>query len=106
MWSPRSRCHWRRVIAGQSAWGHCDITALIVPDIFGGDLVVGEVHQDGEPQGVRRWKWNRLPHGVELGLTREQFQHGWAVTAARVVERPPSSPRRRSLSWVGSYASV
>ncbi len=26
---------------GNPAWGHCDITALIVNDIFGGDLVSG-----------------------------------------------------------------
>ncbi|WP_107064023.1 YunG family protein [Streptomyces mutabilis] len=27
--------------------GHCDITAPVVNDIFGGDLMVGEVHLDG-----------------------------------------------------------
>lgn len=30
------------------AWGHCDVTALAVQDLLGGDLVVGEVHLDGE----------------------------------------------------------
>ncbi|MET8710923.1 hypothetical protein ABZ326_24000 [Streptomyces californicus] len=78
---------------GNPAWGHCDITALIVNDIFGGDLVVGEVHCTGEPQGFH-W-WNRLPSGVELDLTREQFQDGQTVTAARAVERPPGPLPRR-----------
>ncbi|MGV9289041.1 YunG family protein [Streptomyces sp. NPDC003719] len=79
---------------GNPAWGHCDLTALIVNDVFGGDLVVGEVYLDGTQHGFH-W-WNRLPSGVELDLTREQFRRGQTVTAARVVERPPGPlPRRR-----------
>lgn len=78
---------------GNPAWGHCDITALVVHDLFGGDLVVGEVHLDGEQHGYH-W-WNRLPGGVELDLTREQFRRGQTVTAARVVERPPGPLPRR-----------
>ncbi|MFS0696720.1 hypothetical protein [Streptomyces nitrosporeus] len=80
---------WR---ADNPAWGHCDITALIVHDIFGGDLVVGEVHLDGDQHGFH-W-WNRLPSGVELDLTREQFQRGETVTEARVIKRPPGPLRR------------
>ncbi|MGW5098661.1 YunG family protein [Streptomyces nodosus] len=75
------------------SWGHCDITALIVNDLFGGDLVVGEVHCDGEQQGFH-W-WNRLPSGVELDLTYEQFTRGQTVSAGRVVERPPGPLPRR-----------
>lgn len=78
--------------ADNPAWGHCDITALIVHDIFGGDLMVGEVHLDGDQHGFH-W-WNRLPSGVELDLTHEQFQRGETVTAARTVERPPGPLRR------------
>ncbi|WP_246204149.1 YunG family protein [Streptomyces tailanensis] len=75
------------------AWGHCDITALVVNDIFGGDLVLGDVHCDGEPHGYH-W-WNRLPSGVELDLPLEQFQHGQVVTAPRVLQRPPGPLPRR-----------
>lgn len=75
------------------AWGHCDITALIVNDIFGGDLMVGEVVLDARQQGFH-W-WNRLPSGVELDLTRDQFRLGQVVTAARVVERPRGRLPRR-----------
>ncbi|MGW1226721.1 YunG family protein [Streptomyces sp. NPDC001478] len=78
---------------GNPAWGHCDITALIVNDIFGGDLVVGEVHHRGEQQGFH-W-WNRLAGGVDLDLTREQFQDGQIVSGGRVVERPPGPLPRR-----------
>ncbi|WP_069160330.1 YunG family protein [Nocardia altamirensis] len=75
------------------AWGHCDVTALIVNDIFGGELMVGEVRLDEEQQGFH-W-WNRLPSGIELDLTREQFQLGQTITAARVIERRPGPTRFR-----------
>ncbi|WP_455908073.1 YunG family protein [Streptomyces chartreusis] len=48
---------------------HCDITALLVNDVFGGDLLVAEVHLD-ETQHGYHW-WNRLPSRVDLDLTRE-----------------------------------
>ena len=75
------------------AWGHCDITALIVNDLFGGDLMLGEVQHAGEQQGYH-W-WNRLGDGSEIDLTREQFRLGQAITGARVVVRPPGRLRRR-----------
>lgn len=48
------------------ARGHCAVSALIVQDRLGGDLlravVCGESHY-----------WNRLPDGTEIDLTRSQF---------------------------------
>jgi hypothetical protein len=78
---------------GNPAWGHCDITALIVNDCFGGDLMVGEVELAGEQQG-HHW-WNRLGSGVEIDLTREQFRLGQTITGARLVKRPPGRLSRR-----------
>ncbi|AEM88615.1 YunG family protein [Streptomyces violaceusniger] len=74
------------------AWGHCDITALIVNDVFGGDLMAGEVHSEGVQHGFHMW--NRLASGIEIDLTREQFQRGRTVTEGRVVKRPPGPLRR------------
>ncbi|MEV6329159.1 hypothetical protein [Streptomyces sp. NPDC051909] len=88
--SPDYRTQWQ---PDNPAWGHCDITALIVNDLFGGDLVVGEVHLAGEQHGYH-W-WNRLPNGIDLDLTREQFRRGEQVSAERVVERPPGPLPRR-----------
>ncbi|MFB6620622.1 hypothetical protein ACIGFK_42335 [Streptomyces sp. NPDC085524] len=88
--SPDNQADWQ---PDNPAWGHCDITALIVHDVFGGDLMLGEVHLDGDQHGFH-W-WNRLPSGVELDLTYEQFQRGQTVTEARVVERPPGPLPRR-----------
>nr|WP_210747914.1 hypothetical protein [Actinomadura latina] len=71
----------------------------MVNDLFNGDLVVGEVHAaDGEKQGYH-W-WNRLPSGVEIDLTRDQFQGGQTITGARVVQRPAPLPRRRADEYI------
>lgn len=95
------------------AWGHCDVTALVVNDLLGGDLVLGEVHVGQEQQGYH-W-WNRLPTGVEIDLTREQFRDGEVVVGRRVIERPPGPLRRRNEEYelfrrrvrerLGSYPS-
>ncbi|MFF3289751.1 hypothetical protein [Streptomyces sp. NPDC003023] len=83
--------------ADNPAWGHCDITALVVHDLFGGELVLGEVHLAGEQHGFH-W-WNRLPDGTEVDLTRDQFRLGQAVTAGRAVTRPSGRPRRRAQEY-------
>lgn len=79
--------------ADNPAWGHCDITALLVNDLFGGDLMLGDVHDGEEPHGFH-W-WNRLACGIELDLTREQFRAGQTITSARLIERPGPRPSRR-----------
>ncbi|MFH8489618.1 YunG family protein [Streptomyces longisporoflavus] len=84
--------------AENPAQGHCDITAILVHDIFGGELLVGEVWSaDGEQQGFH-W-WNRLASGVELDLTREQFRLGQRITAPRSVARPPGRLPRRHAEY-------
>ena len=83
---------------GNPAWGHCDITALLLNDLFGGDLVVGEVHAGGTRQGFH-W-WNRLAGGVEIDLTREQFRDGQVIVAPKVVARPAGRPRRRYREYL------
>ena len=61
-------------------------------DLLGGDLVLGEVLEDGKRTGWH-W-WNRLPGGLDLDLTREQFSAGEVVTADHIKERPAGPPRR------------
>ncbi|MBT2367009.1 alpha/beta hydrolase [Streptomyces sp. ISL-10] len=79
------------------AWGHCDITALVVHDVLGGDLAVGEVRLGAEQRGYH-W-WNVLPSGVEIDLTREQFRVGEVVTGRRIVPRPVGRPLRRAEEY-------
>lgn len=46
------------------AFGHCAVTALIVQDYFGGELLFCKHHNH---------YWNRLSDGREIDLTRSQF---------------------------------
>lgn len=80
--------------ADNPAWGHCDITSLVVQDIAGGELMVGEVWLDGEQQGFHCW--NVLPGGIRIDLTREQFRRGQTVTPGRRMGKRPGGrlPRR------------
>lgn len=98
---------------GNPARGRCDITALLVNDLLGGDLMLGDVHVGGEPRG-HHW-WNCLVTGVELDLTREQFRSNETITQGRLVKRPPGPLprrweeylllRRRVADWLGPLPS-
>jgi GNAT superfamily N-acetyltransferase len=63
---------------------HCDVTALLVRDLLGGDILVANVLRDG--RRVERHAWNRLPSGLTVDLTRSQFQDGEQFDAPRVAE--------------------
>ena len=80
------------------AWGHCDVTALLLNDVLGGDLVVGKVFAGDEQQGFH-W-WNRLDSGVEVDLTRSQFQAGQRIVDAKAVRRPADRPLRRYQEYM------
>jgi len=69
----------------------CGMTALVVQDILGGDLILAEVHVQGAQIGHHYW--NRLPDGSELDLTADQFRPGEQVVGGAVVVRPPDAPR-------------
>ncbi|GAB3317282.1 hypothetical protein GCM10027451_35010 [Geodermatophilus aquaeductus] len=76
---------------GNRARGQCGPTALVLHDLFGGDLLLAEVlYPDGSRQGVH-W-WNRLPDGREVDLTLGQFAPTEVVQAPRVVVRPEGLP--------------
>lgn len=77
---------------GNPARGQCGVTALVVHDLLGGDLMMAEVsYADGTRQGVHYW--NRI--GVlEVDLTREQFSSDERVGVGRVLPRPLDAPTR------------
>ena len=70
----------------------CGMTALVVQDVLGGDLVLAEVHVDGVKVGHHYW--NVLPDGSKLDLTGDQFLPEEEVVGGTVVVRPPEGPRR------------
>jgi hypothetical protein len=70
--------------------GQCAVTALVVHDLIGGQLLEAEVHYpDGSRQGFHYW--NRLA-GVDIDLTRDQFESNELVQEPRLVDRVPESP--------------
>src|SRR5436190_24005415 len=77
------------------ARGQCDITSLVVHDLLGGELLAADVFLDGER--VEAHMWNRLPSGLEVDLTREQFRRGEVIGEPTVRQRPaeldPTHPR-------------
>lgn len=68
------------------------MTALVLRDFLGGELVLGEVLVAGERTGYH-W-WNRFADG-DADLTREQFHPHEIVTAGRIFEAigPPKRCR-------------
>ncbi|MFJ3702697.1 MULTISPECIES: hypothetical protein [unclassified Streptomyces] len=78
---------------GNPARDQCGVTALVVNDLLGGELIRGEVRVDGERVDFH-W-WNRLGAGLEIDLTREQFAPHEIVTDGVAVERPAEIVRLR-----------
>ncbi|WP_423724433.1 YunG family protein [Arthrobacter gengyunqii] len=73
------------------AYGQCGPTALVVQDLLGGDLLIADVTGGNEKYEVHYW--NRMPGGVEIDLTREQFLPHHEIGEPRVVARPEGGPR-------------
>ncbi|MER5949683.1 hypothetical protein ABT127_26885 [Streptomyces sp. NPDC001904] len=87
---PESRARWT---GDNPARDQCGVTALVLNDLLGGDLLRGEVHVDGVRVDYH-W-WNRLGDGLEVDLTREQFAPHEIVTPGTVIPRPPTAELRR-----------
>ncbi|MEU2133683.1 hypothetical protein [Streptomyces sp. NPDC018352] len=88
--TPEHRAQWT---PDNPARDQCGVTALVVHDLLGGDLIRGEVHVDGERVDYH-W-WNRLGMGVEVDLTREQFRPEEIVVGGEVIVRPAEIVRLR-----------
>ena len=82
--TPEFRERWS---AENPARDQCGVTAMVVNDLFGGELMVGDVYVDGVRTDMH-W-WNRLAGGIEIDLTREQFEPAELVTEGAPVPRPP-----------------
>jgi hypothetical protein len=72
-----------------SARGQCGVTAMVIHELFGGVLLVSDVFRDGVR--VETHYWNRLPSGLEVDLTREQFRRGEQFGEPRLID-PATSP--------------
>lgn len=54
--------------------GQSDVTALVIRDLLCGEIVIANVIRDG--RRIERHAWNRLPSGLNLDLTCDQFRSG------------------------------
>src|SRR4051794_9218786 len=72
------------------ARGQCGPTSLVLCKLIGGDLMRADVHRDGVRIGGHYW--NRLPNGLEIDLTRQQFGAHEVVGVGWVVP-PPADMR-------------
>ncbi|WP_030972617.1 YunG family protein [Streptomyces sp. NRRL S-1824] len=88
--TPDHRPHWT---ADNPARDQCGVTAMVLNDLLGGELVRGEVRVHGERTDFH-W-WNRLGMGVEIDLTREQFGPEEIVSGGTVIPRPAEIVRLR-----------
>jgi hypothetical protein len=66
------------------ARGQCAVTALVIRELLGGEILVANVLRNGAR--VDRHAWNRLPSGLTIDLTREQFLRGEQFGEPRVEE--------------------
>jgi hypothetical protein len=64
--------------------GQCAVTALLVRELLGGDILIANVVRDGKR--IERHAWNRLASGITVDLTREQFLTGEQFTEPAVDE--------------------
>ncbi|MEW2390481.1 hypothetical protein AB0933_19220 [Streptomyces venezuelae] len=81
---PRSGEPW---LPGNPERDQCGVTALVLNDLLGGELICAEVHVDGARSGYH-W-WNRLDSGFDIDLTGDQFLPGESLTEGVAVTRPP-----------------
>ncbi|MGV9282991.1 YunG family protein [Streptomyces sp. NPDC003730] len=88
--TPEYRSRWT---GDNPARDQCGVTAMVLNDLLGGELIRGEVHVGGERVDYH-W-WNRLGMGVEIDLTREQFGPRETVVGGVVVPRPAEIRRLR-----------
>jgi hypothetical protein len=85
--------------------GQCAVTALVVQDLLGGELLLAEVlNADGTRQGLHYW--NRLAGGVEVDLTRDQFSATEIVQEPDVVPRPPDTTSGRLATQYAALATA
>lgn len=73
--------------AENPAWGQCAITALVIQDLYGGDLLRCKV------RGISHYL-NRLASGEAIDLTRDQFGD---------EQSPATVPELRTRDFVLSF---
>jgi hypothetical protein len=89
---------------GDPARGQCGATALVVQDLLGGEILVGDVLVGSERLGVHYW--NRLDDGEVLDVSGAQFVEGEVVAGERTLHRPQGVPPHGAEAYLLLRARV
>lgn len=89
-WSKESSYEPEKWTAENPSYGQCAITACIVQDVLGGDIVVADYTQ---PDGVKGQHFFNMVSGQCIDLTRDQFMPD------TVIKEPHPSSRYYILSY-------
>lgn len=65
--------------------GQCAVTALLVQDLLGGEIVRGVVFTSEETQESHYW--NRIPGMGDVDITRAQYPEDITIPNGQVVDR-------------------
>lgn len=86
--SPGDQSRWT---SDRPSVGQCAVTALMVQDLMGGQIVKAMV------EGFGSHYWNRLDSGQEVDLTRDQFPPETVIPPGQPVERDYLMKHERSI---------
>lgn len=85
----------------QSMWtkdkpelGQCAVTALIIQDVFGGEIVKDDTNHH---------YWNVLPNGMHIDLTKEQFKKGTLFPKPYKVYRETILSQENEIKYRTKY---
>ena len=78
------------------AWGQCAVTALVINDYLGGEMVWAEAKL---PDGRGISHYFNLVDGQEVDLTRDQFPEGTVIPAGVEKKKQYASTRDYVLSF-------
>jgi hypothetical protein len=86
--------------ADNPAKDQCSVTALLVRELLGGEILIANVVKDG--RRLERHAWNRLDSGLEIDLTRSQFRAGELLGTPRAEEPLLTGPRSSAYQLFAS----
>lgn len=84
-----------------SVVGQCAVTALLVQDWYGGDIlraVIRRFNEECECVGQESHYWNRIPGMGEVDLTREQYPGDLQIPRGEVVPRKRLTDGERAVA--------
>lgn len=84
-------------------WGHCAVVSLLAQELFGGELVKGDLDQYPKYSYLKSHFWNRID-GADIDFTSEQYTDitykdlkGEVVSRESILDYPDTPERFKLL---------